>query len=330
MVIGRAGGYVGTGAKPQYTAFAVTVQEKAAQKAIISSPSIEQGVAQVPGLSLKALADWSAVQRLGAHGVLYENAPLSDAAVWCDALPSREAAKSLGRAIPSLPRAAHRVCQVKTWPGSERPSHDSAMRWIVGGKAIDRGIASPSHLGCLATHWLAADANLTALNDLSEPWIDRVHRRKPPKSILPDVDSTASPTHAPRKAQPIEATSGAPASTPCSCSTRSTTGSAVACALASSTALMAGGISWFRSWCASATGSCGGAPGVMPPLPCRTSTSISGPKGAATLCGFPRTASSREVSATCCGIQGGGRQWKLGGTSPAAQQRSREGTNAIR
>ncbi len=78
---------------------------------------------------------------------------------------------------------------------AERLSRDPAMRWIVGGKATDRGAASSSQMGRFETQWLTGDVNLTALSALSGLWIDRVHRRKPPKLIILDMDSSVSPTH---------------------------------------------------------------------------------------------------------------------------------------
>jgi hypothetical protein len=43
-------------------------------------------------------------------------------------------------------------------------------------------------MGRLETEWLATDANLEALTDLSGAWIDRVHQRKPPEGIILDLD----------------------------------------------------------------------------------------------------------------------------------------------
>src|SRR5262249_57133182 len=37
--------------------------------------------------------------------------------------------------------------------------------------------------------------NLSALADLSGQWIDLVHGRRPPRSIVLDMDSSVSPTH---------------------------------------------------------------------------------------------------------------------------------------
>ena len=42
--------------------------------------------------------------------------------------------------------------------------------------------------------WLTADKNLLALAELSGQWIDRVHARRPPRGIVLDMDSSASPT----------------------------------------------------------------------------------------------------------------------------------------
>ena len=53
------------------------------------------------------------------------------------------------------------------------------MRWIVGGKAVERGGASASQMGRFETELLATDDNLALLADLSSVWIDRVHERKP-------------------------------------------------------------------------------------------------------------------------------------------------------
>lgn len=78
---------------------------------------------------------------------------------------------------------------------AERLSRDPAIRWIVGGKARDRGAASSSQMGRFETQWLTADANRAALGALSGLWIDQVHGRKPPKSLVLDMDSSISPTH---------------------------------------------------------------------------------------------------------------------------------------
>jgi Transposase DDE domain group 1 len=78
---------------------------------------------------------------------------------------------------------------------AERLARDPAMRAIVGREGLDRAAASSSQMGRFETEWLATDANLQALTDLSGAWIDRVHQYKPPDSIILDMDSSESPTH---------------------------------------------------------------------------------------------------------------------------------------
>jgi len=78
---------------------------------------------------------------------------------------------------------------------ADRLGRDPAMRWIVGGKAIERQAASTSQMGRFETQLLASDENFAALTELSGIWIDRVHDRHPPKMIILDMDSSVSPTH---------------------------------------------------------------------------------------------------------------------------------------
>jgi hypothetical protein len=78
---------------------------------------------------------------------------------------------------------------------AERLARDPAMRAIVGREGFDRAGASSSQMGRFETEWLATDINLDALADLSGTWIDRVHKRKLPRTIILDMDSSESPTH---------------------------------------------------------------------------------------------------------------------------------------
>src|SRR4051794_11974517 len=77
---------------------------------------------------------------------------------------------------------------------AERLARDPAMCAIVGREGIDRPAASGSEMGRFETGWLATEANLAALTDLSGTWIDRVHRRRPPDGVILDMDSSESPT----------------------------------------------------------------------------------------------------------------------------------------
>ena len=77
---------------------------------------------------------------------------------------------------------------------ADRLGRDPVMRWIVGGKAVERGGASTSQMGRFETELLANNENLAALADLSGMWIDRVHDHDPPRRVVLDMDSSVSPT----------------------------------------------------------------------------------------------------------------------------------------
>ena len=50
-------------------------------------------------------------------------------------------------------------------------------------------------MGRFETRWLTTEKNLLALADLSGQWTDRVHARRPSRSVVLDMDSSVSPTH---------------------------------------------------------------------------------------------------------------------------------------
>jgi Transposase DDE domain group 1 len=85
---------------------------------------------------------------------------------------------------------------------AERLAWDPAMRKIAGREGLDRCAASSSQMGRFETERLATDANLEALSHLSGAWTNRVHARKPHDGIILDMDSSESPTHGRRMAQP--------------------------------------------------------------------------------------------------------------------------------
>ncbi len=78
---------------------------------------------------------------------------------------------------------------------AERLCHDPAMRWVVGDRAISGSAASASQMGRFETKWLSRPENLAALADLSGHWIDKVRRRRGPKTVILDMDSSESPTY---------------------------------------------------------------------------------------------------------------------------------------
>ena len=80
---------------------------------------------------------------------------------------------------------------------AERLAVDPAMRHVVGGRAAqaDKEAASTSGVGRFETETLSTKSNLTALMNLSGEWIDKVHRCKPLKQLILDLDSSVSETY---------------------------------------------------------------------------------------------------------------------------------------
>src|SRR5215471_11254335 len=78
---------------------------------------------------------------------------------------------------------------------ADRLCRDPAMRWVAGDRAIIGSAASASQMGRFETKWLSRPDNLVALADLPGQWIDKVHQRRPPKTIVLDMDSSESPTY---------------------------------------------------------------------------------------------------------------------------------------
>jgi hypothetical protein len=78
---------------------------------------------------------------------------------------------------------------------AERLSVDPSMRYVVGGRARTKRAASTSQMGLFETEVLTQPKNLAALLNLSGRWIDTVHRRKPIREIILDLDSSVSETY---------------------------------------------------------------------------------------------------------------------------------------
>jgi hypothetical protein len=78
---------------------------------------------------------------------------------------------------------------------AERLCRDPAMRWVVGSRAPMGQAASASQMGRFETEWLTRPENFAALADLPGQWIDTVHRRRSPRIVVLDMDSSESPTY---------------------------------------------------------------------------------------------------------------------------------------
>ena len=130
-----------------------------------------------------------------AYGELDNAVGLVDTAV--AALSDGRRGKNIRHRLAALLRQSvlGRLAGYEDVNDAQRLSRDPAMRAIVGREGLDRVAASSSQMGRFETEWLATDANLVALTDLSGAWIDRVHERRPPRTIVLDMDSSESPTH---------------------------------------------------------------------------------------------------------------------------------------
>jgi hypothetical protein len=64
------------------------------------------------------------------------------------------------------------------------------MRWVFDELAITGCAASASQMGRLQTRWLSRLENLAALADLLGQWVDKLHQRRPPRTIVLDMDSS--------------------------------------------------------------------------------------------------------------------------------------------
>ena len=118
-------------------------------------------------------------------------------AMACEMLADARTGKNGRHALIGLLRQSvfGRLAGYEDVNDAERLRHDPAMRWIIGGNAAHGSAASPSQMGRFETQWLATDTNLAGLVDLSGRWIDLVHRRRQPRGIVLDMDSSVSPTH---------------------------------------------------------------------------------------------------------------------------------------
>jgi Transposase DDE domain group 1 len=139
--------------------------------------------------------------RITSDGGLLAYRELDDAlgltATAAEVLSDRRRGKNTQHQLVGLLRQSvfSRLAGYEDVNDAERLARDPAMRAIVGREMIDRAAASSSQMGRFETAWLATDANLDVLTDLSGAWIDWVHERRPPDGIILDMDSSESPTH---------------------------------------------------------------------------------------------------------------------------------------
>src|SRR5262245_38668163 len=128
--------------------------------------------------------------RLTSDGGLLAYRELDDAfdltAMGASALGEGRSGRNIRHQVLGLLRQAvyGRLAGYEDVNDAERLARDPAMRAIVGREGMDRPAPSTSQMGRFETEWLASEANLAALTDLSGGWIDRVHERQPPDGII--------------------------------------------------------------------------------------------------------------------------------------------------
>jgi hypothetical protein len=111
---------------------------------------------------------------------------------------SRQGSNKQHQLVPLLRQSIYsRLAGYEDVNDAERLCVDPAMRHVVGGRATlpEKHAASTSEVGRFETEILSTQRNLTALLDLSGQWVDQVHRRKPLKQLILDMDSSVSETY---------------------------------------------------------------------------------------------------------------------------------------
>jgi hypothetical protein len=78
---------------------------------------------------------------------------------------------------------------------AERLRLDPVMRQLVGIAGTQWLGASTSEMSRFETELLTGEENVRGLRDTLGSWIDRVHRRTGLKELIPDMDSSESPTY---------------------------------------------------------------------------------------------------------------------------------------
>ena len=111
---------------------------------------------------------------------------------------SRQGSNKQHLLVPLLRQSTYsRLAGYEDVNDAERLAVDPAMRHVVGGRAaeVDNEAASMSVVGRFETETLSTKSNLTALMNLSGEWIDKVHRHKPLRELILDMDSSVSETY---------------------------------------------------------------------------------------------------------------------------------------
>ena len=196
---------------------------------------------------------------------------------------------------------------------ADRLGRDPAMRWIVGGRAVERGGASTSQMGRFETELLATNDNLAALADLLGIWIDQVNERKPPKIIVLDMDSSVSPTYGDQEGTAYNGHFGCTCYHPLFVFNQFGDLERAPCVRAMCTAPMNGAMCWTRWSLDTGTRHSGVISVVTPPSPRPRFMSFWKRKASSTPSGFRPTRCCTTASRTCSSAPSVGRRRKFVG-----------------
>ena len=179
---------------------------------------------------------------------------------------------------------------------ADRLGRDPAMRWIVGGKAVERGGASTSQMGgSRPSCWRSTRTSLPSLICRASGSTGFMTTIRRSSSCSTWIAPSARPTVS-RRVPRTTATSAAPVITRCSCSTSSGTWSVASFVTATCTAPTNGAMCWSPLSLDTGIGRAGATSEVMLRLHCPGCTSSSNPGASATPSGFPPTRCCRRAS----------------------------------
>jgi hypothetical protein len=165
---------------------------KRAERAILAANRLESGECWLKtklGTAVVVLL-WHLKPRPSAAKVTMTPLGLTDTAA--DALADSRTGKNGRHLLEGLLRQSvfGRLAGYEDVNDADRLCRNPAMRWVRGDRAITGSAASASQMSRFETKWLSRPENLAALADLPGQWIDKVHQRRPPRTIVLDMDSS--------------------------------------------------------------------------------------------------------------------------------------------